>query len=90
VRAIGGKEEKFMKSRIKYTDEPMGTLKIVKDFLPPPDMLILKDEKVKVTLSLSRSSIEFFKKEAEKYHTSYQNMIRQLIDAYTSEYQKIS
>jgi hypothetical protein len=30
-----------MKSKIKYTDEPMGELKVVKDFLPPPDQLAL-------------------------------------------------
>jgi len=76
-----------MKRKIKYTDEPMGRLKIVKDFLPPPDQLVLKDEKVKITLSVSKASIEFFKKEAEKYQTSYQSMIRQLIDSYTSQYQ---
>ena len=30
-----------MKSRIKYTDEPMGKLRVMKDFLPPPDKLVL-------------------------------------------------
>jgi hypothetical protein len=30
-----------MKSKIKYTDEPMGELRVVKDFLPPPDPLAL-------------------------------------------------
>jgi predicted DNA binding CopG/RHH family protein len=77
-----------MKSRIKYTDEPMGKLKIIKDFLPPPDQLILKEDKVKVTISLSKGSIEFFKKEAKKQRTSYQKMIRRVIDFYTSQYQK--
>jgi predicted DNA binding CopG/RHH family protein len=77
-----------MKSRIKYTDEPMGELKIIKDFLPPPDQLVLKEDKVKVTISLSKGSVEFFKKEAKKQHTSYQKMIRRVIDFYTSQYQK--
>jgi len=77
-----------MKSRIKYTDEPMGKLKIIKDFLPPPDQLILKEDKVKVTISLSKGSIEFFKKEAKKQRTSYQKMIRRVIDFYASQYQK--
>jgi predicted DNA binding CopG/RHH family protein len=77
-----------MKSRIKYTDEPMGELKMVKDFLPSPDQLALKEEKVKVTISLSKESVEFFKKEAKKQRTSYQKMIRRVIDFYTSHYQK--
>jgi hypothetical protein len=77
-----------MKSKIKYSDGPMGELKIVGDFLPPPDQLILKEDKVKVTISLSKGSVEFFKKEAKKQRTSYQKMIRRVIDFYTSQYQK--
>jgi predicted DNA binding CopG/RHH family protein len=77
-----------MKRKIKYTDEPMGDLKVVKDFLPPPDQLVLKEERVKVTISLSKGSVEFFKKEARKQRTSYQKMIRRIIDVYTSQYQK--
>ncbi len=77
-----------MKTRIKYTDEPMGELKIVKDFLPPPDQLVLKEDKVKVTISLSKGSIEFFKKEAKKQRTSYQKMIRRVVDFYASQFHK--
>jgi hypothetical protein len=77
-----------MKNRIKYTDEPMGQLRIMKDFLPSPDQLVLNDENVKITISLKKSSVEFFKSEAEKHHTSYQKMIRQVIDWYTSHYLK--
>ena len=77
-----------MKKKIKYTDEPMGDLKVIRDFLPPPDQLVLKEDRVKVTISLSKGSVEFFKKEAKKQRTSYQKMIRRIIDVYTSEYQK--
>jgi len=77
-----------MKRKIKYSEEPMGKLRVIKDFLPPPDQLVLKEENVKVTISLKKSSIEFFKKQAKKQHTSYQRMIRQVIDWYTSHYQK--
>ena len=66
----------------------MRELKIIKDFLPPPDQLVLKEDKVKVTISLSKGSIEFFKKEAKKQRTSYQKMIRRVIDFYASQYQK--
>ncbi|MEW6417997.1 MAG: CopG family transcriptional regulator [Nitrospirota bacterium] len=66
----------------------MGRLRVIKDFLPPPDQLVLKEENVKVTIALKKSSIEFFKKEAKKYQTSYQKMIRQVIDWYASHYKK--
>ena len=84
----GEKGEKYMKSKIKYTEEPMGKLKIVNDFLPPPDQLVFKEDNVKVTIALKKSSIEFFKKEAKKHNNSYQKMIRQLVDWYTSHHQK--
>ncbi len=77
-----------MKGKIKYTDERMGELKVIKDFLPPPEQLVLKEDNVKVTISLSKSSIDFFKKQAAKHHTSYQKMIRQVVDYYASRYQK--
>ncbi|HXX56402.1 MAG TPA: hypothetical protein VEI96_00210 [Thermodesulfovibrionales bacterium] len=77
-----------MKSKTKYTDEPMGRLKVVEDFLPPPEQLVLKEENVKVTIALNKSSIEFFKREAERYHTSYQKMIRRLIELYASKHKK--
>ncbi len=77
-----------MRRRIKYTDEPMGQLKVIKDFLPPPEQLILKEDNLKVTISLSKSSIDFFKKQAAKHHTSYQKMIRRVVDYYASHYQK--
>ena len=87
-RVIGEKGGKYMKSKIKYSDEPMGKLRVIKDFLPPPDQLVLKEENVKVTISLKKSSIDFFKEEAKKHHTSYQKMIRQVVDWYSAHYQK--
>jgi len=73
-----------MKGKIKYTDEPMGKVKVISDFLPSPEELALKDETVKVTIVLSKVSVDFFKNEAKKYNTQYQKMIRRLLDEYTS------
>jgi predicted DNA binding CopG/RHH family protein len=73
-----------MKEKIRYTDEPIGKVRVISDFLPSPEQLALKDETVKVTLSLSKASVDFFKKEAKKYNTQYQRMIRRLIDEYTA------
>jgi predicted DNA binding CopG/RHH family protein len=72
-----------MRKKIQYTDEPIGKVKIISDFLPSPEKLALKDERVKVTISLSKDSVEFFKKEAKKYNTQYQKMIRRLLDEYS-------
>ncbi len=88
MQVTGGKERIYMKSKIKYTDEPLGKLKVIDDFLPPPEDLIFKKENVKVTMSLSKSSVDFFKKEAKKHHTSYQAMIRKLLDFYTAQHEK--
>ena len=88
VQAIGEKEGKSMKTKTKYTKEPMGHLRVVKDFLPPPDKLVLKEDNVKVTISLKKSSISFFKEQARAQKTSYQRMIREVVDRYASHYQK--
>lgn len=66
---------------------PVGKLKRVRDFLPPPGDLVMPEETIKVTISLNRSSVEFFKRQAERYHTKYQKMIRELLDHYASRYQ---
>ena len=71
-----------MSAKIKYTDEPLGKIQVIPDFLPSPAELAFREEEVKVTLALSRKSIEFFKAEAEKHRTRYQRMIRRLLDAY--------
>jgi hypothetical protein len=60
----------------------MGEIRIVPDFLPSPAELAFREESVKVTISLSRKSVDFFKREASKHHTQYQRMIRQLLDTY--------
>lgn len=75
-----------MKSKIRYSDGPIGTLKAVRDFLPPPEKLVLKEEQVKVTISLSKKSVDFFKSIAHQHHTSYQKMIRRVIDLYSAHY----
>ena len=83
---IGGGGKRFMKKKIKYTDEKLGKVEIVKDFLPKPEDLVFKEETVKVTLNLSRSSVDFFKQIAQKNGSQYQKVIRKLLDSYTSHF----
>jgi hypothetical protein len=75
-----------MTAKTKYTNEPIGEYRVVPDFLPPPDQLVFRDEGVKVTIALSKRSVDFFKAHAAKNQTQYQRMIRQLLDAYVDAY----
>lgn len=77
-----------MSEKIRYTDEPLGSLKVVPDFLPRPEDLIFRTEGVKVTIALSKRSVEFFKSEARKHHTQYQRMIRRLLDVYAEHHSR--
>ena len=70
-----------------YTDEPLGDVRVIEDFLPRPEDLVFIEENVKVTLGLSRRSVDFFKREAKKHHTQYQKMIRRLLDLYAARHQ---
>lgn len=81
-RILAERQGKYMSRKITYKDEPIGEVKIVKDFLPSPEELVFREDSVKVTISLSRKSVDFFKTEADRHHTQYQRMIRNLLDAY--------
>lgn len=70
----------------KYSNYKIGNVKIVKDFLPKPDELVFKDDSVKVTLNLSKSSVEFFKGIAKEKGSKYQKIIRNLLDSYSNHY----
>jgi len=74
-----------MKKRMKYANEPL-ELEVVEDFLPPPGDLVLKEDTVKVTIGLSKPTVEFFKARARQNRTRYQKMIRRLLDLYAARY----
>lgn len=72
-----------MSSRnVKYSAGEIGRVRVIEDFLPSPDRLVPREDNVKVTLSLSRRSLEFFKREGKKRRVPYQRMIRSLVDLY--------
>jgi hypothetical protein len=77
-----------MSAKIKYTDQVLGNPRVVPDFLPRPEDLVFRDEGVKVTIALSRRSVEFFKSEARRHNTQYQRMIRRLLDAYAEHHSR--
>jgi predicted DNA binding CopG/RHH family protein len=72
-----------MSSRtVRYTKGEIGRVRVVSDFLPTPSDLVPREDNVKVTLSLSRRSLDFFKREAKRRRVPYQRMIRALVDTY--------
>ena len=76
------------KSMVKYSKGEIGRIRVIEDFLPSPDKLVLREDNVKVTLSLSQRSVSFFKRAAQKRRVPYQRMIRALVDAYAEKQEK--
>ena len=79
-----------MTKKTTYTNEPLGDIEMIRDFLPPPSELAFREEGVKVTLALSKSSVDFFKREASKHQTQYQRMIRRFLYSYVAAHEPVS
>lgn len=71
-----------MSKKIQYEEGPIGEVRVVADFLPSPEELAFREDTVKITIALSRASVEFFKQEAARLQVPYQKMIRRLLDEY--------
>ncbi len=78
-----------MRKTIQYSNEPIGDVELIPDFLPSPKELALKNKNTKVTISLSSESVAYFKSTAKKHHMQYQKMIRQLLDEYVAHQKSI-
>lgn len=70
---------------VKYTAGEIGRVRVIEDFLPSPDELVARDDTVKVTLQLSRRSVDYFKRAAKTRRVPYQRMIRALVDQYAEK-----
>ncbi|MCB0045345.1 MAG: hypothetical protein KDD92_07945 [Caldilineaceae bacterium] len=78
----------------QYQDDPFdfgevaeNEMVIVKDFLPSPEALVLKEpETEKITIALSKESVTFFREKAQELGAPYQRMIRNLLDAYVAQH----
>ncbi len=75
-----------MRKKTRSVREPIGAYRVIEDFLPSPEHLAFKEAKVKVTIALSKASVDFFKRESKRHHTQYQTMIRRLLDYYTARH----
>ena len=89
---IGEKEGIGMKKKIMYIESPKNLSSAllegerITDFLPPPEKLIRKEPKVKITIILNSGSVDFFKKNAKKNNVKYQTMINEVLDKYVQMY----
>lgn len=83
-----------MKNKTIYENAPkevrdsLSIAKVIGDFLPPPEELIIKEKTKKVTIALSEKSIDFFKKVSKKNNIPYQQIIRKVLDNYSEHYAK--
>ena len=75
-----------MPRKIQDNDMPIGKVTIVDDFLPSPEELVLGEEKQKITITLSKASVDFFKKLAQTKRTKYQPLIRKLLEKYVEKF----
>ena len=64
-----------MSKKIKYTDEPMKTGRVLKDFLPRPEALSFKKEQV-LTLRLDETTITELKEVAHKKGLGVSTLVR--------------
>jgi len=83
-----------MKKKIIYTKAPSYVSQVIikgekiVDFLPPPEKLVRKEPKIKITITLNTGSIDFFKKHARKNNVKYQTMINEVLDKYVQRYKE--
>jgi predicted DNA binding CopG/RHH family protein len=75
---------------VDYTDNPelpdIEHVKIVdKKFLPRPEELVFKESaSEKVTLSLDKETVAFFKHKAKESGASYQRLVRNILREYVA------
>lgn len=62
-------------------------LVVVRDFLPSPEELVLKEPATeKITIALNKDTLTFFREKAKELEAPYQRMIRNLLDAYVAQH----
>ena len=70
-----------MKKKTEYTDESMAIGKVV-NILPAPSELAEMARTEKATLTLTKATLDYFKKVAKKESVSYNVLIRNALDEY--------
>jgi len=76
------------KAAPKDIADAIDSSEVIEDFLPRPEELVFKKQTVKITMNLSKASIDFFKSRSRKYGVPYQKMINNLVDKYVEKYKR--
>lgn len=90
----GGKVKDYMNNDDFYTDAPadvavaLENAVAIRDFLPPPDQLVLKTEKEKITIAVDKRSLDLYKQYAKKHNAKYQTMINGVLTSYADKFLK--
>ena len=85
-----------MNSKTIYTKAPKDIEqaltygKTIPDFLPPPELLVRRGEKIRITISLNKRVVDFFKHQATRQKVKYQTMINNVLDIYANNYARVS
>ena len=84
MREISYFMKKKTRKKTNSSDEPIGQLRLVPDFLPAPRDLLPKP--VRITLTLDKTTVDFFKQSARNNDEKYQRMMREVLRGYASKY----
>jgi predicted DNA binding CopG/RHH family protein len=79
-------EKSFMSKQINYSDEPIKIGQIA-DILPSLSQLASMAQTERATLTLTRSTLSFFKKTAKENNVPYTALIRIALDEYAKRHQ---
>jgi predicted DNA binding CopG/RHH family protein len=58
----------------------------VRDFLPSPAEIVLREKTARVTINLNEASLNVFKKVADRLGVPYQRLLRTVVDLYAQSY----
>lgn len=89
VPDIGERAKIDMKKKSKktgYLNESVKLGKRVRDFLPSPAEIALREKTTRVTINLNEASLKIFKKEASRLGVPYQRLLRTVVDLYAQNY----
>lgn len=67
-------------------EAPVGKTTRVDDFLPPPEVLFASDDRVKITIEIEGTTLDFFKDQAMRTGSKYQRLMRQVLKQYAKKY----
>lgn len=86
MQVTGEKERNFMKKQTKYSDEPIEIGQVV-DILPSPSKLAEMAQTERATLTLTQSTLSFFKRTAKENNVPYTALIRIALDEYVKHHE---